>query len=147
MRDLISNTSSVDLDIDTLAGVTPNASSWLDTKGFGAAAIEVMTGVVTDAGTAAGFTGTLQHSDTTAASDAVAVPAAETTNGVGTVTVTLDAADNVIAGVVGYSGSKRYIRINYVGTTLTDAIVRTVGRLGKPHKAPTTYVGAAVAAT
>lgn len=147
MRDLISNMSTVDMDTDTLSGTTPNASSWLDTKGFSAAAIEVMTGAVTNAGTAEGFTGTMQHSDTTAGGDAADVVAADTTDGTIAVTVTADGDDNIVAGVLGYNGNKRYIRVNYVGTTGTDAIVRTVGRLGKPHKAPTTYIGAAVAAT
>lgn len=147
MRDLISNMSSVDMTTDTLSGTTPNASSWLDTKGFSAAAIEVWTGAVTDAGTASGFTGTMQHSDTTAAADAVDVVAADTTDGTISVTVTADGDDNIIKGVIGYNGNKRYIRVNYVGTTGTDAIVRTVGRLGKPHTAPTTYIGTAVAAT
>ena len=147
MRDMISNFQTVDLTTDTLSGTTPNASAWLDTRGFTAAAIEVFTGAVTDAGTADGFTATLQHSDTTAAADAVDVTAAQTTNGTIAVTVTSDTADNVLAGVLGYIGIKRYIRVNYVGTTGTDAIVRTVGRLGKPHRAPTTYIGTSVAAT
>jgi hypothetical protein len=147
MRDFISNNQTVDLSTDTLDGTTPNASAWLDVRGFSAAAIEVLTGAVTDAGTAAGFSGTLQHSDTTADADAEDVPAAETTNGTTAVTVTSDTADNIVAGVLGYNGNKRYIRVNYVGTTGTDAIVRTIGRLGKPHVAPTTYVGTSVAAT
>lgn len=147
MRDMINNQSTVDLTTDTLSGTTPNASAWLDTQGFDAASIEVFTGAVTDAGTAAGFTGTLQHSDSTTAVSAADVSTADAVNGVVTVTVTSDSADNVLAGVVGYLGSKRYIRINYVGTAATDAIVRTVGRLGKPHRAPTTYIGTSVAAT
>jgi hypothetical protein len=146
MRDLISNCQVVDLSTDTLSGVTPNASEWLDTRGFNAASIEVLTGAVTDAGTAAGFTATLQESDTSADTDATDVAAGETVAGA-TVTVTDDTDDNIVAGVIGYLGSKRYIRVNYVGTTGTDAVVRSVGRLGKPHKAPTTYVGASVAAT
>lgn len=147
MRDLISNMVTVDMSTDTLSGTTPNASAWLDTKGFSAAAIEVLTGAVTDAGTAAGFTATMQHSDTTADADAVDVTADETTNGNISVTVTSDTADDVVAGVVGYNGNKRYIRVNYVGTTGTNAVVRTIGRLGKPHTAPTTYIGTSVAAT
>jgi len=147
MRDMISNVSSVDMSTDTLSGTTPNASAWLDTQGFDGPAIEVLTGAVTDAGAAAGFTGTMQHSDTTADADAADVVAADASGGVFTVTVTDDADDNIIKGVVGYIGGKRYIRINYVGTTGTNAIVRTVGRLGKPHRAPTTYVGTSVAAT
>ena len=147
MRDMISNLQTTDLSTDTLAGVTPNASTWLDTLGFSGAAIELMTGAVTDAGTAAGFTATLQHSDTTEAADAVTGPTAETTNAVNSLTVTADGDDNIVVGVLGYNGAKRYIRLNYVGTTGTDAIVRTVGRMGKPHTAPTTYVGTSVAAT
>lgn len=147
MRDMISNFQTVDLSTDTISGVTPNASAWVDTRGFSAAAIEVLTGVVTDAGTVDGFTGTMQHSDTTADADAEDVVAAETTNGTIAVTVTDDASDLIVAGVLGYNGSKRYVRINYVGTTGTDAVVRTVARLGKPHTAPTTYVGTSVAAT
>jgi len=147
MRDLIANMVTVDLSTDTLSGVTPNASAWVDVRDFNAAAIELLTGAVTDAGTAAGFTATLQHSDTTADADAIAVPAIETTNGANSLTVTDDASDNLLIGVLGYNGSKRYVRFNYVGTTGTDAVVRTVARLGKPDKAPTTYVGTAVAAT
>jgi hypothetical protein len=147
MRDMISNLQTTDLSTDTLSGVTPNQSTWLDVKGFSGAAIELMTGAVTDAGTAAGFTATLQHSDTTAAADAVTVPTADTTNAVNSLTVTSDDDDNILVGVLGYNGSKRYIRLNYVGTSGTDAIVRTVGRMGKPHTAPTTYVGTGVAAT
>lgn len=148
MRDLISNTQSVLLAHAALSGVTPLASGWFDTQGFNGLSIEVQTGAVTDAGTAAGFTGTMQHSDTTAALDAVDITAAESTDKATiSVTVTSDAADNVIAGVIGYNGNKRYVRINYVGTTGTDAIVRTLGRGGMPSKAPTTYIGAPVAAT
>lgn len=147
MRDIISNMSTVDLSTDTLSGTTPNASAWLDTQGFDGAAIEVLTGAVTDAGAAAGFTATLQHSDSTADSAAEDCVAADTPDGNITVSVTSDTDDNIVKGVLGYVGSKRYVRVNYVGTAGTDAVVRTIGRLGKPHRAPTTYVGASVAAT
>jgi hypothetical protein len=147
MRDIISNMSKVDLGKDTLAGVTPNASAWLDTRGYGGAALELLTDAITDAGTAAGFTCTMQHSDTTDAADAVDVPVAETTLGVNSIAITADGDDNIIKGVVGYNGSLRYIRFNTVGTTGTDAIIRTIGCLGKPAQAPTTYVGTSVAAT
>jgi len=147
MRDFISNVQTVDLTTDTLSGTTPNASTWLDTQGFDAATIEVWTNAVTDAGATAGFTATLQHSDLLTAASAVDVPADETVNGVNTVTVTSDTADNVIAGAIGYLGNKRYIRVNYVGTTNTNASVRTVGRQSRPHRAPTTYIGTGIAAT
>ena len=146
MRDGISTKVTTDLTTDTLSGTTPNASAWLDTRGFDENSIEVLTNTVTVAGVA-GFTATLQHSDLLTDVSAVAVPAIETVNGVNTVTVTSDAADNVIAGAIGYLGNKRYIRVNYVGTSGTNASVRTVGRMARPHRAPTTYIGAGVAAT
>jgi hypothetical protein len=147
MRDNISNVQTVDLGKDTLSGVTPNASAWLDTLGFSSAALELLTDAVTDAGAAGGFTCTMQHSDTTAAADAADVVAADTTNGTISVTITADGDDNIVKGVVGYNGSKRYIRFNTIGTTGTDAVIRTLGRMAKPAQAPTTYVGASVAAT
>ena len=118
MRDNISNVQTVDLGKDTLSGVTPNASAWLDTLGFSSAALELLTDAVTDAG-----------------------------NGTISVTITADGDDNIVKGVVGYNGSKRYIRFNTIGTTGTDAVIRTLGRMAKPAQAPTTYVGASVAAT
>ncbi len=147
MRDFVSNTVTTDLTTDTLSGTTPNASAWLDTRNFGGATIEVWTNTVTDAGTASGFTGTLQESDLTTAVSATDVATTDCVGGVNTVTVTSDASDNIIAGKIGYLGSKRYIRINYVGTAATDAVVRTIGRQSHPHRAPTTYIGTSVAAT
>lgn len=144
MRDNISNVQYVNLGSLTLSGTTPGLSGYLDTKGFDAASIMVVNGTITDAGTAAGFTVTLQESaDTTAAA---AVTATETVNG-GTVTVTSDTADDVVAGAVGYNGSARYIGVTVTGTTGTDAVITLVGVLGKPHLAPTTVAGAVVART
>lgn len=147
MRDMVNNKQRVHLGVDTLAGVTPNATLWVDTRDFDACTIELMTGAVTDAGAAGGFTGTLQESDTTADADATDVAATDCVNGVNTLTVTADTDDNVIVGGLGYNGNKRYVRLNFVGTTGTDAIVHTSATLNKPHRAPTTYVGTAVAAT
>ena len=144
MRDNISNVQYVNLGSLTLSGTTPGLSGYLDTKGFDAASIMVVNGTITDAGTAEGFTATLQESaDTTGAA---AVTATETVNG-GTVTVTSDAADDVVAGAVGYNGSARYIGVSVVGTTGTSAVVTLVGVLGKPHLAPNTVAGAVVART
>lgn len=144
MRDNISNVQYVNLGSLTLSGVTPGVSGYLDTKGFGAASIMVVNGTITDAGTAEGFTVTLQESADTAA--ASAVTATETVNG-GTVTVTSDTADDVVAGAVGYLGSERYIGVTVTGTTGTDAVITLVGVLGKPHLAPTDIAGAVVART
>jgi hypothetical protein len=105
---------------------------------------------VTDAGAATGFTMKLQHSDTTVGTDFVDVPAAGLVAGLSgatTVSVTLDTADNLIAGGVGYVGGKRYVRGVVTGTTGTDAIVNVLAVLGKPHRAPATIVGATTDAT
>ena len=147
MRDMVHNKQAVMLGALTLAGTTPGATAWVDVRGFDAATLIVVTGAVADAGAAGGFTGTLQHSDTTAAADAVAVDAVDAVDGVVSLTVTDDTDDNKLIGGLGYIGDKRYVRINYVGTTDTDAVVNTVAVLNKPHRAPTTFVGTSVAAT
>lgn len=147
MRDMISNKQVVHLGNLTLSGATPAASSWVDLRGFDAATIVLINNTVTDAGTADGFTATLQESDTTAASAATTVAVGDTVGGANTVAVTLDTADNVIAGGIGYKGSSRYVRFNVVGTTGTDADVSVVAILNKPHRAETTFIGTKVAAT
>jgi acetyl-CoA carboxylase beta subunit len=144
MRDGLSNIQVVKGAQQTLSGTTANNSALFDLRGFGSAAFDLHTGVVTDAGAADGFSMKLQHSDTTAAADFVDVPAGEFQ---GAVAVTDDAADNVIAGSMGYVGNKRYVRAVLTGTTNTAAVVFVVGNLGKPSVAPVTRVGATVAAT
>jgi hypothetical protein len=144
MRDNISNVQYVNLGSLTLSGVTPGLSGYLDTRGFGAASIVVVNGTITDAGTAAGFTVTLQESADTAG--ASAVTATETVNG-GTVTVTSDTADDVVAGAVGYAGNARYIGVTVTGTTGTDAVITLIGALSKPGVAATTIAGTVVART
>jgi len=144
MRDGLSNIQVIRGADQTLSGVTPNASAAFDVRGFGSAAFDLETGAVTDAGTAAGFTMVLQHSDTLVGTDFVAVPAGEFS---GTATVIDDAADNVIAGSIGYLGNKRYVRGVCTGTTGTNAVVHVKGNLGKPHRAPVTRVGATIATT
>ena len=144
MRDNISNVQYVNLGSLTLSGVTPGLSGYLDTRGFNAASIVVVNGTITNAGTAEGFTVTLQESaDTTGAA---AVTATETVNG-GTVTVTSDDADNVVSNAVGYAGNKRYIGVTVTGTTGTDATITLIGVLSKPSSAATTIAGAVVART
>lgn len=147
MRDMLNNKQVVLLGTVTLSGVTPAASSWVDTRGYDACTIALVTQTVTDAGTSAGFTFTAQHSDTTVAGDAVAVPAASAVGGTVALTVTADADDDKLIGGIGYKGSKRYVRLNGVGTTGTDAVVKVLAILNKPHRAATTFVGTAVAAT
>lgn len=147
MRDNKSNTQLVFLGTVTLSGTTAAASSWADLRGYDAATLVLKTNTVTDAGTAAGFTVTAQHSATTAAADAAAIVAADTMDGTISFTVTADTDDDKLIGGVGYIGSKRYIRFNAVGTTGTDAKVDVYAILGDPARAATTFVGTAVAAT
>lgn len=147
MRDMISNKQVVLLGTVTLSGTTPGATSWVDTRGFDACTLVLATDTVTDAGTASGFTFTAQHSDTTAAADAAAIVAADSVDGTIALSVTADADDNKLIGGIGYKGSKRYVRMNGVGTTLTDATVKVYAILNVPHRAKTTFVGSNVAAT
>ena len=144
MRDGLSNTQVIRGADQTLSGVTANASAAFDVRGFDTAVFDLETGVVTDAGTASGFTMVLQHSDTLVGTDFVAVPDGQFS---GTATVTDDASDKVIAGSIGYLGGKRYVRGVITGTTGTDAVVNVRGNLGKPHRAPVTRIGATIATT
>lgn len=147
MRDMLNNKQVVHLGNLTLSGTTPAASAWVDVQDFDACTIMVVNNTITDAGTASGFTCTVQESDTTAAADAAAIVADDSVDGNIAITVTADDADNTVAGGVGYKGSSRYVRVNAVGTTGTDADVSVVAVLNKPHRAATTFVGTSVAAT
>ena len=150
MRDMISNQTILRGAPQTLSGVTANNSALIDRRGYSSVTVYLATDAVTDAGTSAGFTMKLQHSDTTVGTDFVDVPAAGLVAGLSgstTVTVTLDTADNVIAGGVGYVAGKLYVRGVITGTTGTDAIVNVLAVLGKPSRAPATIVGATTAAT
>lgn len=144
MRDGLSNSQVIRGADQTLSGVTANASAAFDVRGFDTAVFDLGTGVVTDAGTASGFTMVLQHSNTLVGTDFVAVPDGQFS---GTATVTDDASDNVIAGSIGYLGDKRYVRGVITGTTGTNAVVNVRGNLGKPHRAPVTRIGATIATT
>ena len=147
MRDMLSNKQVVLLGTVTLSGTTPGATSWVDTREFDATTLVLVTQTVTDAGTASGFTFTAQHSDLTTAASAAAIVAADAINGTISLTVTADADDDKVIGGIGYVGSKRYLRLNGVGTTGTDAVVKVLAIQNKPHRAATTFVGTSVAAT
>jgi len=147
MRDMLSNKQVVLLGTVTLSGTTPGATSWVDTRGFDACTLVMATDTVTGAGTAAGFTFTAQHSDATTAVSAADIAAADSVNGAIAITVTDDVADDALAGGIGYKGSKRYVRLNVVGTSGTSADVSVLAILNKPHRAKTTFAGTKVAAT
>jgi hypothetical protein len=144
---MLHNKQVVMLGPDTLSGVTPNPTLWVDTRGFDACTLVLATGVVTDAGDANGFTATLQHSDLPTEVSAEDCVAADSVDGALTAQVTADTDDNVLVRGFGYVGSKRYVRLRFVGTTGTNAVVNTTAVLNKPHRAATTFIGTGVAAT
>lgn len=150
MRDMLSNITLVRGAVQTLSGTTANNSALFDIRGYDAATFYVETGTVTDAGTAAGFTVKLQHSDTTVAVDFVDVPTDEllaNSDGNKTITVTSDADDDVLKSGIGYAGNKRYVRAVATGTTATAAEIQILAVLGKPHRAPVASTGVTTAAT
>lgn len=147
MRDMLSNKTAIKLADVTLSGTTPGATAAVDVKGFDAVTLAVETGTVTDAGTASGFTVTLQHSDTLDADDFEDVAATDVVGDSLSFTVTDDGDDDIIVGGIGYIGGKRYLRLNGVGTSGTDATYSARAIMNKPHRAPTTFVGASDATT
>lgn len=147
MRDMISNKQVVHLGNVAVSGTTPATSNYVDLRGFDACTIIVANNTVTDAGTASGYTVTLQESADTAGASATTVAAADTVGGANTITVTSDSADNAIAGGIGYRGGQRYAGITVTGTTGSDADISVYAVLNKPHRAPTTFIGTAVART
>lgn len=147
MRDMISNTQMVHLGNVAVSGTTPATSNFVDLRRFDSCTIVVVNNTVTDAGTAAGYTVTLQESATTADSAATTVAAASTVGGANTIAVTSDGADNAIAGAIGYRGGERYVGITVTGTAASGADISVYAILGKPYEAPTTFIGTAVART
>lgn len=140
MRDLKSNIATAHGDVATLSGTTPSTGNICDLRGFDAAALVVQTGTVTDAGATAGFTVKVQESDTTVDGDFTDVSGA-------TLSVTDDADDDQAVGVIGYTGSKRYVRCVSTGTTGTNATVSTQWIKFCAHRTPSGAADANVAAT
>lgn len=146
--DTLNDASWVLLGKLTLSGTSTVTTSLVDMQGYDALEIAFVNGTVTDAGTASGFTSKLQEADVTTAASFTDVATANAVNGVATVTTTLDTDDDKIAGVLGYIGGKRYVRVSATGTTLSDATVFVVGRRSRGGIAkPPTTVGTATAST
>jgi len=132
----------------TLNGTAAVASSLVDMRGFNALDIALVTGTITDAGTASGYTVKLQESDTTVAGDFADVAVADAINGVVSVTNTVDADDDKIIGRLGYVGRKRYVRLVATGTTNSAGDVHPIARLSRSSLSrPNAAIGAATAAT
>lgn len=146
--DTLNDASWVLLGKLTLSGTSTVTTSLVDMQGYDALDIAFLNGTVTDAGAAAGFTSKLQEADVTTAASFTDVATADAVNGVATVATTLDTDDDKIAGVLGYVGGKRYVRVSATGTTASDATVFVIGRRSRGGIAkPVTLVGTATAAT
>lgn len=147
MRDMISNKQVVHLGNVAVSGTTPATSAYVDVRDFDACTIVIVNNTVTDAGTASGYTITLQESADTAAASAASVASGDAVGGTTTVTVTSDSADNTVAGSLGYNGNERYVGITVTGTTGSNADISVLAVLNKPHRAATTFIGTAVTRT
>lgn len=130
-----------------LSGTTPAASAYVDTRGFSKVTIIVINNTITDAGTASGFTVTLQESADTTAAAAASVVAADAVNDTLTLTETADANDDDVLGSFGYIGDARYVGVSAVGTTGTNADISVIAVLESAHTQPPTLIGTAVART
>lgn len=148
MFDTLNSSQALHMGKITLNGATSVASSLVDMQGFSALDVALLTGTISDAGTASGFTMKLQHSDTTVAGDFTDVAAADAVNGAVSVTVTADTDDDKIVGRLGYVGGKRYVRVVATGTTLSAGDIHPIARLSRSSLSrPNTAIGTATAAT
>jgi hypothetical protein len=148
MFDELNVSTMIHMGLVTLNGTAAVASSLVDMQGFNALEIALVTGTISDAGTASGFTVKLQESDTTAAADFTDVAAADAINGTVSVTNTTDTDDDKIIGRLGYTGRKRYVRVVATGTTNSAGALHPIARLSRSSLArPNTAIGAATAAT
>lgn len=131
----------------TLSGTTPAKGNIVYVGDHGAATFGLIAGTVTDAGTATGITWVIQESDTTADADFTAVADVDLVGTEAGLAITLDTADGAPVGLIGYVGSKAYVRAVATGTTGTDAAVAGIWLLQHPRYAPQGDVAANVAAT
>ena len=132
----------------TLSGTTPQSTPWVDTQDCESVTFLVSTGTITDAGDATGIRAEVQHSDLITAASAVAVDNSDLVGLETDLTITLDTADNVPIGSIGYVGSRRYTRLVLTGSTGTAGVVNVVAV--KSHlkvAAPASPVQANIAAT
>ena len=111
----------------TLSGTTKAEGDWVDMQGFEGLTFVVATGTVTAAGTASGFSFTVEEGDDTPDTGATAVADADLIGLESALTVTSDTADGDLIGSIGYRGQKRFVRMTALGTTGTNAVVSVTG--------------------
>ena len=131
----------------TLAGTTPSKGNIIDLAGFEACTFAFMTGTVTDAGAAAGFSFEIQETDTTADVAFTAVADSDLVGLESVLSVTLDTDDGVPVGTIGYVGNKRYVRCVVTGTALTDAVINGIAFMSHAIVAPPATKATNIAAT
>lgn len=147
MRDLKSNIGAVHLlDAQDVAGVNAS-SSLLDLQGFSSAAVLVNVGALTGVDADSFLVIKLQESDTTAAAAFSDVGAADLVGAF----LKMDAnTKDQVTQLVGYTGTKRYIRalLDFTAGTggITAALVSVNGIVGHAQERPV-VAPAAVAAT
>lgn len=145
MRDLKNNIAIVHLLDPQDTADTDTVSLILDTKGFGSAVLAVNVGAITGLDASNYLTPVLQDSDTTTGTDFAPVNAAYIQGGFTRIDA---AAEDQTTQSVGYTGSKRYLRVNldFTGTAITAALESVVGVLGRPVVAPAVAPAAITAA-
>ncbi len=147
-RDLKNNIQVVHLGALLLSGTNVLESAWVDTRGFDSCTFVQVNGVVTDAGTAVGIIATVEDSVDSADANAEAVDDLELIGLESALIVTSDTADNVISGIIGYKGAKRFCRISMIGTTGSDALITILAILERGARMPDgAGIGTSVAQT
>jgi hypothetical protein len=134
MKDLYSITKElVALNPATISSSTTTSGAIIDLQGYEGVMFVLQTGARTD-GT---YTPLIQEGDDSGLSDAAAVADADLLpSGTGQEASAAIAAANSVSKI-GYRGTKRYVRLQVVSTTVTSgAIVGGTAILGFPTNAP-----------
>jgi hypothetical protein len=136
-QDIHNNLHFVPLIVPVAARIdnTPIVSSIIDTLGYDAVSLALITGTNTD--TNATFNVLVEDGDNSSLSDAAAVPDAQLL-GLESVAGFTFADDNECRKI-GYVGIKRYVRMTVtpVGNDAGNIFIAGVAVLGHPRRAPT----------
>lgn len=146
-RDLKSNLAVVQLLKPQAINDTDTLSALLDCLGYESASVIVSMGVFTGADSDSTMLPVLLECDTTVGASFTAVAAADI---IGAFTLVNSTSVDELSQIVGYRGSKRYVRVNFDFTTgtggITSASAAVLGLIGRSGTRPVT-APAAVAAT
>jgi hypothetical protein len=146
--DTVNSSSWVLMGKLTASGTSTVTTSLVDMQGFNALEVAFVNATVTDAGAASGYTIKLQEADVTTGTSFTDVATTDAVNAAVTTATTADADDDKLTAVLGYVGTKRYVRASLTGTAASDAVVYVLARRSRSGLAqPNTIVGSATAAT